>query len=227
MAKQDKNTGFFITFEGPEGSGKTTQIHLLEESLRRRGYEIVITREPGGTALGDAVRALLLQRQDLTIGLRTEALLFNAARAQLVDEVIRPALNAGQVVLCDRYIDSTLAYQGYGRQVNREQLRRVIDFATGSLRPDLTLFLDIDPQQGLLRKQTDAHGEWNRLDQEKLEFHRAVHSGYQQLIGIEPQRWVVVDASQNRTHIQKLIWEQVQTRFGNPASAFDTEHASK
>ena len=215
MHTHEKSTGFFITFEGPEGSGKTTQIHLLEKSLRRRGYEVVVTREPGGTELGDAVRTLLLQRQDLAIGLRTEALLFNAARAQLVDQIIRPALDAGQIVLCDRYIDSTLAYQGYGRQVDIEALRQVIDFATGSLLPDLTLFLDLDPHQGLLRKQADAHGEWNRLDQETLDFHLAVRIGYQQLIQSDPQRWVVVDAHHCRGDIQKIIWEHVQTRLIN------------
>lgn len=215
MRRHEKSTGFFITFEGPEGSGKSTQLRLLEAALRRQGHEVVVTREPGGTELGDAVRTLLLQRQDLAIGLRTEALLFNAARAQLVDQIIRPALDSGQLVLCDRYTDSTLAYQGYGRQVTIEALRQVIDFATDSLHPDLTLFLDLDPQEGLRRKQADAHGEWNRLDQETLDFHRAVHGGYQQLIHSEPQRWVVVDAHQDRAAIQKAIWAHVQTRLSN------------
>lgn len=216
MPRPQNRAGLFITFEGPEGSGKTTQIHLLAESLCQQGCETIITREPGGTRLGDAVRSLLLQRQDLAIGARAEALLFNAARAQLIDEVIRPALDAGRIVICDRYIDSTLAYQGYGRQTDVEQLRNVINFATETLLPNLTLLLDIDPKKGLLRKRADTHIEWNRLDQETLDFHRAVRAGYQSLVVAEPQRWVVVDADQNRTCIQETIWGHVQTLLHVP-----------
>lgn len=222
-----ERTGLFITFEGPEGSGKTTQIRLLEQSLRRRGHVVTVTREPGGTHLGDAVRSLLLQRQDISIGARAEALLFNAARAQLVDEVIRPALDAGQIILCDRYIDSTLAYQGYGRRMDADKLSGVIDFATGTLLPDLTVFLDIEPQQGLQRKQADTHIEWNRLDQETLDFHHAVRAGYQHLIEADPQRWVVVDASRDRTYIQDIIWGHVQALLRNKdLCGYENDHGN-
>lgn len=214
------NSGCFITFEGPEGSGKTTQIRLLAESLRRQGYETTVTREPGGTPLGDAVRAILLQRRDLNIGSRAEALLFNAARAQLVDDVIRPALQAGHVVLCDRYIDSTLAYQGFARQADVEQLRNVINFATDALLPHLTFFLDLEPERGLLRKQADAHVEWNRLDQEAIEFHQAVRAGYQSLVQTDPQRWVVIDAAQEQAHIHKLVWDHLQHALEQPLPSF-------
>lgn len=139
----------FITFEGPEGSGKTTQIRLLADALTRRGLRVLATREPGGTRIGNAIRDLLLDSAHTEMSFRAETLLFQAARAQIVNEVIRPALAAGQVVLCDRYADSTLAYQGYGHGQTLEPLRRLGDYATNGLTPTLTIYLDIDVRAGL------------------------------------------------------------------------------
>lgn len=183
----------FITFEGPEGSGKTTQTQLLAAALRRQGYTVLTTREPGGTPIGSAVRTLLLDPAYTDISPRTEALLFNAARAQLVDRVIQPALAAGNVVLCDRYADSTLAYQGFGHGQDLAPLRYLAAFATLGLQPRLTVYLDIDPELGLRRKANDS-AEWNRMEEQTLEFHRAVHRGYHQLAAAEPARWLVVNA---------------------------------
>ncbi len=195
MATQRPHPGVFITFEGPEGSGKTTQIHRLAAQLAAEGWPVLTTREPGGTAIGNAIRAVLLDLGHSTMTPRAEALLFNAARAQLVEEVLRPALAAGKVVLCDRYADSTLAYQGYGRGQDLASLAALAAFATGGLTPDLTVYLDVEPSLGLRRKQAGAAEEWNRLDDEALAFHTAVRQGYLQLMARQPARWFCVDAS--------------------------------
>lgn len=183
----------FITLEGPEGSGKSTQLVLLADALRARGMDVLTTREPGGTRIGNAVRSLLLDPAYAEIDMRTEALLFSAARAQLVQQVIRPALERGQVVLCDRYVDSTLAYQGYGHSQKLEQLRQIARFATGGLQPNLTLLLDLEPRAGLLRKR--AGDEWNRMEEQTLRFHERVRRGYCELAAAEPARWCTVDAT--------------------------------
>jgi dTMP kinase len=184
----------FITLEGPEGSGKTSQLPKLADFLRKQGFDLITTREPGGTSIGDQIREVLFDLKNKRMNPRSEILLFQASRAQLVDEVIRPALKAGQVVLCDRYADSTLAYQGYGHGVNMETLREIVNFATGGLKPDLTVFLDVNVDEGLRRR--DKGGDWNRLDDYDKAFHQRVYDGYQQLISAEPDRWVIVDATQ-------------------------------
>lgn len=194
----------FITLEGPEGSGKTTQARLLAEWLRERGHEVVLVREPGGTPIGDQIRAVLHDPANTAMAPWTEVFLYAASRAQLVSEVIRPALEAGKVVLCDRYADSTLAYQGYGRGLDLETLRGIIALATGGLTPDLTLYLDIAPEEGLARRRTGGE-ELNRLDQETLEFHRRVRAGYLELASQEPQRWVVVDAREPIEVVQETL----------------------
>ena len=205
-----ERVSLFVTFEGPEGSGKTTQIRLLAETLRAHGLDVLTTREPGGTRIGNAIRALLLDSAHTEMDPRAEALLFNAARAQIVGEVIRPALAAGRVVVCDRYADSTLAYQGYGHGQSIDALRRLGDFATGGLTPDLTVYLDIDVEAGLRRKQSqDADAEWNRMEEQTLAFHQAVRAGYLRLAGAEPDRWVVVDASQAPETVHTLIAARV------------------
>ncbi len=201
----------FITFEGPEGSGKTSQIVPLAAFLREQGYSNITTREPGGTEIGDQVRAILTNLKNTSMHPRTEILLFLAARAQLVEQCIRPALSRGSAVLCDRYADSTLAYQGYGHGTDLDRLRQMLNFATGSLWPDLTLLLDIDPEQGLQRKRSG--GEWNRLDAYDLAFHERVRQGYQALAWQEPQRWVVVDASQPFDILQQQIRQIVLDRL--------------
>jgi dTMP kinase len=199
----------FITFEGPDGSGKSTQVRLLAEALEARGHPLVVTREPGGTRIGNAIRSVLHDRAHVEMSARAEALLYNAARAQLVDEVIRPALDGGKVVVCDRFADSTLAYQGYGYGRDLVLLRQLIDFATGGLKPDLTILLDIDPAAGLRRKQGDATEEWNRMEDKALAFHRAVHAGYLDLARQEPERWLVVDATQTVETVHATVWEHV------------------
>lgn len=202
----------FITFEGPEGSGKTYQIAALAQTLRRRGSAVLTTREPGGTVIGDQVRAILSDLANSSMRPRTETLLFQASRAQLVDEVIRPCLESGGVVLCDRYADSTLAYQGYGHQVDFDELSALIRFATGGLQPDLTLLLDVDIEEGLRRKM--SAGEWNRLDAYDLNFHRRVRQGFLEMARCQPERWVVLDASQPAAAVQSAIWQIVSQRLG-------------
>jgi dTMP kinase len=203
----------FITFEGPDGSGKSTQVRLLAEALLRDSHEVVVTREPGGTQIGNAIRTVVHDRAHVEMSPRAEALLYNAARAQLVDEVIRPALEAGKVVICDRFADSTLAYQGYGYGRDLAALRRIIDFATGGLQPHLTIFLDLDPAEGLRRKQDEVGADWNRMEDKTLAFHRAAHAGYLTLASQEPERWLVVDASQPIATIQATIWRHVTLHF--------------
>lgn len=191
----------FITLEGPEGSGKSSQIGLLAAFLRRQGYGVVQTREPGGTPIGDQIRACLHDVNNTAMTAVTELLLYSASRAQHVAELIRPALAQGQVVLCDRFADSSIAYQGYGRGVDLDELHFLTRIATQGLRPDLTLLLDIDVARGLARRQTGGD-EMNRLDLETLAFHERVRQGYHSLAAAEPERWVVVDGERPLSTIQ-------------------------
>ena len=181
-----------MTLEGPEGSGKTVVARRLAEELQRRGLKVVLTREPGGTRLGERVREILLGRDDLGIDPRADALLFNAARAQLVAEVVRPALDAGEVVICARFADSTLAYQGYGAGLPILDLRAIATVATGGMDPDLTVLLDVDPEVGIQRKREGARNRFESID---LDFHRRVRAGFLELARDEPERWRVVDSS--------------------------------
>ena len=203
----------FVTFEGPDGSGKTTQIHLLAQHLRTAGHTVLTTREPGGTRIGDGIRQLLLDLAHTEMNARAETLLFNAARAQIVTEVIRPALAAGNIVLCDRFADSTLAYQGYGHQQNIAELERLIEYATGGLRPDLTIYLDLPPADGIRRNQGRADGDWNRLDAQELSFYQRVETGYRQLIAQQPARWAVIDASHPRDQVHHDIVRALQHKL--------------
>jgi dTMP kinase len=203
--------GLFVTFEGGEGTGKSTQIARLAARLGARGLEPVITREPGGTPLAEGIRALLLDRGRAP-GPVAEAFLMEAARADLVAQVIRPALAAGRVVLCDRYDDSTLAYQGAGRGLDPEALRAWNRAATGGLTPDLTLLFDLDPAAGLARR-AGAEGETNRLDREPREFHARVREGYLALARAEPGRFLVLDASLPPEALEARVWEGVVPRL--------------
>ncbi|HTO89904.1 MAG TPA: dTMP kinase [Candidatus Sulfotelmatobacter sp.] len=203
--------GLFITFEGGEGTGKSTQIEKLAARLRARGLDPLLTREPGGTPLAESVRALLLAPGRGPEPL-SEAFLMEAARAELVAGVIRPALAAGRVVLCDRYDDSTLAYQGGGRQLDDALLRAMNRAATGGLRPDLTLLFDLDPERGLDRR-AGASGATNRLDQEPLEFHRRVRERYRALAAAEPRRWRVLDAGLSAEALEEQVWAAVEARL--------------
>ncbi len=193
--------GKFVTLEGPDGSGKTAQLNILADEFIQQGYPILRTREPGGTFIGDQIRATLLDLKNTSMVDRTEALLYQAARAQLVDEIIKPHLASGGIVICDRYADSTLAYQGYGHQNTVESLQEIIEYATGGLIPDLTLLLDLPPEVGLKRRLAD--GGLNRLDAYDLEFHKRVRAGYHKLVEQDPNRWVIIDADQGFDQVQK------------------------
>ena len=181
----------FITFEGPDGSGKSTQAQLLTDALRNRGHDTLETREPGGTELGEAIRYLLLDPEAPAATPLAMALLLSASRSQLVESVIRPALDAGRFVIADRYADSTVAYQGYGLGLDTGTVRELARIATGGLKPDATIYVDIEPEVGMERRQ--ARGAQNRLDQEALAFHRRVRDGYLEMISEEPERWIYVD----------------------------------
>ena len=190
----------FITLEGPEGSGKTSHIPHLVEFLRGKGYTVFPTREPGGTSIGEQIREVIHDLKNVEMHPRTETLLYQAARAQIVEQVIRPRLAVGEIVLSDRYADSTIAYQGYGHQQDLEQVRALIRYATGGLVPVLTILLDLDVEVGLKRKT--RQDEWNRLDAYTVDFHRRVRAGYLEMVKLDPARWSIVDAGQP--------WEQVQ-----------------
>ncbi|PWH14766.1 MAG: dTMP kinase [Anaerolineae bacterium] len=197
----------FITLEGPEGSGKTSHLPPLVEFLRERGYSVFPTREPGGTSIGEQIRAVIHDLKNAEMHPRTETLLYQAARAQIVEEVIKPRLARGEVVISDRYFDSTIAYQGYGHGQDLEQVRQLVRYATGGLMPDLTILLDIDVELGLQRKSRQQ--EWNRLEAYTVEFHQRVRAGYLELVRQEPHRWRVVDASQAWQVVQQTLRELV------------------
>ncbi len=203
----------FITFEGPDGSGKTTQARALYEYLRERGYPVLLTREPGGTSIGDQIREILHSVENVEMLPRTEILLYSASRAQLVGQVILPNLAQGKIVLCDRYADSTLAYQGYGHGLDLELLEIITAFATNSLKPNLIIYLDINVEEGLRRKWM-AHQvgetEWNRMDRQEVAFHQRVREGYLRMAEAEPERWWVVDALQPLEDLQEVIRIKVE-----------------
>lgn len=203
----------FITFEGPDGSGKTTQIGLLVEYLASQGITALHLREPGGTVISEKVRDVLHDRAHQEMHPHTEVLLYSAARAQIVAQAIRPALEAGQLVICDRFYDSTFAYQGYGHGLDQVALREITTFATGGLKPGLTVFIDIDPEEGLRRRSADRAAEWNRLDALAMEFHRRVHQGYQILISEEPHRWVTIDGNRPIDEVQQDVQRAVLKRL--------------
>lgn len=191
----------FITFEGPEGSGKSSQIIQLAAFIEKQGFSVLATREPGGTAIGDQIRDCLHDVNNTEMIPTTEFLLYSASRAQIVGELIRPALVAGTIVLCDRYADSTIAYQGYGRMLDLDYLKKITQFATDGLKPDLTFLLDIDVERGLARRVI-GNAEMNRLDLEEVEFHKRVRSGYHKLAQAEPGRWCIIDADRSVNEIQ-------------------------
>lgn len=190
--------GIFITFEGPEGSGKTEQIQRLAVYLKEKGYDIICFREPGATKLGDRIRSLLLD-SELFLVPRAELLLFEAARDENVFRNIQPALDEGKIVICDRFTDSTLAYQGYGRGLELGEIKKLNEIATKGLKPDLTLLLDIDVEVGLRRR--GISGKEDRLDKEAIDFHQRLRRGYLEMAQEEPQRWRVIDASQSRDEV--------------------------
>ncbi len=202
----------FITFEGPDGSGKTTQIHKLIDQLEKDGRNIVFTREPGGTKISDQVREVLMNMENKQMFPRTETLLFCSARAQLVEEVIRPALKEGKVVISDRYVDSTLAYQGYGHGFDQNLLIHLLNFTTGNLWPDLTILLDIPSEKGLQRRIVNKE-DWNRLDDYQLEFHKRVRAGYLKMAGEQPDRWKVINADRPVEVVYEEISQVINSKL--------------
>lgn len=196
--------GKFITFEGPEGSGKTTHIALLAERLRALGHEVVTTREPGGTRLAELIRSLVRDEETDAPTARAEVLLFLAARAQVVAKVIRPALERGAWVLCDRFADSTFAYQGYGRGLNVATLRMLNNFATDELVPQLTFLLDVPPE--VSRSRLASRGVSDRIERAGEEFHRRLRDGFLAMAAAEPRRWRVVDTRGASEVVDEMIW---------------------
>jgi dTMP kinase len=197
--------GLFITFEGGEGCGKSTQSRLLLKRLEQQNIPVVLTHEPGGTALSNEIRKALKRKRDSLVSPQVELFLLAASRAQLVAEVIRPALQEGKVVICDRFTHSTLVYQGYGRGLDLAVIKMVNNMATGKLTPDLIILLDISPEQGLARKQSLK----DRFELEDLSFHRRIREGYLKMAEAEPDHWLVIDASLPKGKVAGIVWDRV------------------
>ncbi|MEA1977063.1 MAG: dTMP kinase [Chloroflexota bacterium] len=201
----------FITLEGPDGGGKSSQAQGLAEYLRAENIEVLLTREPGGSPIGDQIRNVIMELENTDMDARTEFLLFSASRAQHIAEIIRPNLENGLTVISDRFFDSSLAYQGYGQRLPLETLKAITNFATSGLTPDLTLLLDLPVEEGLRRREAD--GNWNRMDAYDIDFHRRVRRGYLKLAAETPERWVILNAEQSFDALQDEIRHAVMARF--------------
>lgn len=201
----------FITLEGPDGGGKSSQAQRLAEYLRAENIEVLLTREPGGSPIGDQIRNVIMELENTDMDARTEFLLFSASRAQHIAEVIRPNLENGLTVISDRFFDSSLAYQGFGQRLPLETLKAITNFATSGLTPDLTLLLDLPVEEGLRRREAD--GNWNRMDAYDMDFHRRVRRGYLKLAAETPDRWVILNAEQSFDALQDEIRHTVMGRF--------------
>ena len=211
--------GRFITLEGVEGSGKTTLAKHIADALRESYPEIVLTREPGATGVGKQIRSLLLTQQNPPLSSLAELLLFAADRAQHLAEVVRPALDRGALVLCDRYVDSSYAYQGYGRGLDMTLLRDIMRLATSGLQPELVILLDLDPEIGLARaraQQSTDPGRWTRFESDTLEFHRRIRAGFLELAKASPDRFLVLDAAQAPEEVARLAVEGIERRGARP-----------
>lgn len=196
--------GLFITVEGTDGSGKTTQMGFMNDYFKGAGHEVLLTREPGGTRISEKVRSIILEPDHTEMGNITEFLLYSSARAQLVHEVIKPSLEKGMIVVCDRYVDSSYAYQGYGRGLDLELLKTVSEFAIGGVMPDITFFFDLDPETALNRRLASTLSD--RIENERLEFHKRVYSGYERLADKYPERIRRIDADRPADS----IWAEVR-----------------
>ena len=203
----------FITIEGPEGSGKTTAVDTAVKELEKMGYQIVRTREPGGTPIAEQIRNVILDKNNTAMDQRTEALLYAASRRQHLVEKVWPALKQGKIVICDRYLDSSLAYQGGARGLGVDSILQVNSFATEGTFPDLTLLFDIKPEIGLARIAANSNREVNRLDLEKIDFHNKVRNTFLELAKRYPERYVVIDASQSREEVAKKTLEVMLSRI--------------
>ncbi|WEK54257.1 MAG: dTMP kinase [Candidatus Cohnella colombiensis] len=211
-------SGTFITFEGGEGAGKTTLIHALARKLQHKGHEVLITREPGGIPIAEAIRAVILNKENTAMDARTEALLYAAARRQHLAEKVFPALARGVDVLCDRFIDSSLVYQGIARGLGLEAVWSINRFATEGCMPDLTLYLDLEPEVGLKRIQANDERELNRLDLENLDFHQMVRAGYQQVAEQFNDRIVTLDADVSAEELTEQAWKLVEDKLNTKRS---------
>ncbi|MFD2444332.1 dTMP kinase [Bacillus sp. CGMCC 1.16607] len=203
------NMGVFITIEGPEGAGKTTVISMVAKTLEAQGYKVLLTREPGGIEIAEKIRSVILDKSHTSMDPRTEALLYAAARRQHLMEKVEPALQNGMIVLCDRFVDSSLAYQGYARGLGMDEVFSINQFAIGERMPNLTIYFDIDPEIGLERISQHQNREINRLDLENLEFHEKVREGYQLLLDKFPERIKKVDASQSVESVYLKVKELI------------------
>lgn len=203
-----KNTPF-ITFEGPEGAGKTTVLRMIVDRLKAQQIDVVSTREPGGSVIAEKIRNVILDKAHTEMDSRTEALLYAAARSQHFAETVEPALKAGKVVLCDRFIDSSLAYQGVGRGLGIDEVKKINEFAIGDRMPDVTILFDIEPAVGLARINANASREVNRLDQEGLAFHESVRAAYLDLSKRFPERIRVIDASKSVEEVVATVWAHI------------------
>ncbi|MDD2433659.1 MAG: dTMP kinase [Bacilli bacterium] len=201
--------GIFITIEGPDGSGKTTATQHLVQELQARGYKVLFTREPGGNKIAEQIRDVLHSRSNTEMDKRTEALLYAAQRRQHLIETIIPALKDGYIVISDRYIDSSLAYQGYARGIGIDEVLQVNLFATEGLLPNYTIYFDVSAEEGLARIQKNPNREVNRLDAEKLEFHQKVHQGYLELLKKYPERIKKIDASKDEAQVYQELKQVV------------------
>jgi dTMP kinase len=205
--------GIFITIEGGEGAGKTTLIHALAQKAQQLGHEVMITREPGGIPIAEAIREIILQKENTAMDARTEALLYAAARRQHLAEKVMPALQRNAIVICDRFVDSSLAYQGYARGLGIDAVWDINRFATEGCMPDLTLYLDLDPEIGLERIQRNDEREINRLDLENLNFHRLVREGYKLVEARFKERFVTLDAAVSPEEIEIEAWKHVRNKL--------------
>ncbi|WP_316572774.1 dTMP kinase [Neobacillus sp. YIM B06451] len=202
-------TGLFITTEGPEGAGKTTVLGLLDEHLKSKGINTLTTREPGGIDIAEQIRRVILEPDNTAMDPRTEALLYAAARRQHLVEKVKPALEDGTIVLCDRFVDSSLAYQGFARGLGIDEVYKINEFAIETMMPDLTIYFDIAPEEGLARIEKHKGREVNRLDMEELEFHRKVREGYHLLLERFPERIAMIDASLPMEAVFKAALEKI------------------
>lgn len=202
-----KKKGFLITFEGSEGSGKSTQIELVRQYLVQKGYPVLFLREPGGVRISEKIREVLLDVGNTAMGDRCETLLYMAARAQLVDEAILPALSEGKVIVCDRFMDSTIAYQGYGNGISIDFIKRVGNFATQDIKPDLTFFFDIDAQKGLSRIKREK----DRIERRAIDYHNRVRRGYRELARMDPRRIKLIEVDGGKEKIFSVVQKHLET----------------
>ncbi len=204
----------FITLEGPEGSGKTTVSNIIANRLEKLGYKVIQTREPGGTPIAEAIRNIILDKKNTNLDPRAEALLYAASRRQHLIEKIWPAIHEGKIVICDRYLDSSLAYQGGARNLGVDNVLSINMFATEGTLPDLTLLFDIAPEIGLSRINANSNREVNRLDLEKLDFHKKVRETFLNLAKQNPNRYVVINADNTLEEVVEMAWNEIKKKLG-------------